>query len=66
MSVSIGMGESQLTASVALCHTEEGETGQEARENFAEVMFVRDVIEKFLSLSLNEEFVPVVKVFVKE
>jgi len=60
------MGDSQLAPSVALCDTEEGETGKEATENFAEVVFVRDVIENFLSLSFNEEFVPVVKVFVKE
>lgn len=60
------MGESQLTASVALCHTEEGETGEEATENFAEVVFVRDVIENFHALTFDKEFVPVVKVFVKE
>ena len=60
------MGKCQLTASVALCHTEEGETGKEATENFAEVVFVRDVIENFLALTFDKEFVPVVKVFVKE
>jgi hypothetical protein len=60
------VSQCQLTPSVTLGDTEESETGEETAEYFAEVVFVSDIIEKLLSLTLDEELVPVVKVFVKE
>ena len=64
--VSISVSQCQLAPSIALSYTEKSETGEEPAENFAQVVFVSYVIENILSLTLDEELIPVVKVFVQE
>ena len=60
------MSQRQLAPSIALSYTEKSKTGEKPAENFAQVVFVSYVIENFLALTLDEELIPVVKVFVQE